>query len=487
MDEADETTVTSFAAPEQLLSQVNARSAAALVSAASDVALVIDGQGVVRDVAIANAELVFDGSREWVGRHWLETVTVESRPKVLAMLRDVAAGTASGWRQLNHPMADGADVPVLYAAVAVGSSTVAVGRDLRHVAGLQQRLVDAQQAMERDYLRLRQTEARYRLLFDTVTEAIVIVDAATLAIVEANPAAQRLFGDAAKRLLWRPLPDALDAGSRADAAALLAATRSTGRGDDIEVRLAGGGDPLMMSASLFKSETGALLLLRLVKPRAATGVERTKIEAALLRTVDSLPDAFVVTDPQGRVLVANRGFAELVQLPAGELLAGQPLERWVGRSAVDLNVLMGTLKQHGVVRLFPTTLRGAFGAPTQVEISAVAVPQGDPPCLGFVVRDVERRLAADASLRSRELPRSPGQLAELVGRMPLKDIVGETTDLIERMCIEAALQLTRDNRASAAEMLGLSRQSLYVKLRRYGLGELNNAEADGEAGVSGDD
>jgi DNA-binding protein Fis len=31
--------------------------------------------------------------------------------------------------------------------------------------------------------------------------------------------------------------------------------------------------------------------------------------------------------------------------------------------------------------------------------------------------------------------------------------------------------MTGDNRASAAEMLGLSRQSLYVKLRRYGLAE----------------
>ena len=43
---------------------------------------------------------------------------------------------------------------------------------------------------------------------------------------------------------------------------------------------------------------------------------------------------------------------------------------------------------------------------------------------------------------------------------------------IERLGIEAALELTGDNRASAAEMLGLSRQSLYVKLRRYGLGDL---------------
>jgi DNA-binding NtrC family response regulator len=39
------------------------------------------------------------------------------------------------------------------------------------------------------------------------------------------------------------------------------------------------------------------------------------------------------------------------------------------------------------------------------------------------------------------------------------------------MCIEAALKLTGDNRATAAEMLGLSRQSLYVKLRRFGLAD----------------
>jgi DNA-binding NtrC family response regulator len=68
------------------------------------------------------------------------------------------------------------------------------------------------------------------------------------------------------------------------------------------------------------------------------------------------------------------------------------------------------------------------------------------------------------------------QLTELVGRVPLKDIVGETTELIEQLCIQAALELTRDNRASAAEMLGLSRQSLYVKLRRYNLGDLPQDE-----------
>lgn len=72
-------------------------------------------------------------------------------------------------------------------------------------------------------------------------------------------------------------------------------------------------------------------------------------------------------------------------------------------------------------------------------------------------------------------------MTELVGRVSMKALVRETTDLIERLCIEAALRITNDNRASAAEMLGLSRQGFYAKMRRYGLGDLDGAEEADES------
>jgi transcriptional regulator PpsR len=108
-----------------------------------------------------------------------------------------------------------------------------------------------------------------------------------------------------------------------------------------------------------------------------------------------------------------------------------------------------------------------------VEISAVSIINSGMPCFGFAIRHIGRRPHPVAAiLPQRDLPRSVEQLTELVGRVPLKDLVRDATDVIERLCIEAALELTGDNRASAAEMLGLSRQSLYVKLRRYGMGDL---------------
>ncbi len=169
--------------------------------------------------------------------------------------------------------------------------------------------------------------------------------------------------------------------------------------------------------------------------------------------------------------MANAAFVELTQLAGEDAVRGQSLERWLGRPGVDLSVMLATLRQQGAVRLFATSLRGEHGVPAEVEISGVSVPDGDPPCLGFTVRHIGRRLGGELQA-GKTTPRSVEQLTQLVGRMPLKDLVRESTDLIEQLCIEAALELTQDNRASAAEMLGLSRQSLYVKLRRYGLGDL---------------
>ena len=90
---------------------------------------------------------------------------------------------------------------------------------------------------------------------------------------------------------------------------------------------------------------------------------------------------------------------------------------------------------------------------------------------GFVIRPIARRMR-ELPPGPQDMPRSVDQLTDMVGRMSLKDIVRESTDLIERLCIEAALSYTADNRASAAEILGLSRQSLYSKLRRHNIGNL---------------
>ena len=147
-------------------------------------------------------DFALEGCRKWVGRTWEDTVTSGSRAKVAALLPGAAAKSPRKWRHINHPSAVGADVPVLYSAIQVGSEgrVFAFGRDLRALAALQQRLVAAQQSMERDYLRLRQLKTRDRLLFQTGSKAALIVDSATMKVVEVNPAAAHVIGEPVKRM-----------------------------------------------------------------------------------------------------------------------------------------------------------------------------------------------------------------------------------------------------------------------------------------------
>jgi transcriptional regulator PpsR len=308
---------------------------------------------------------------------------------------------------------------------------------------------------------------------------LLILDAATEKPEDSNPAAQLLFGEALGKPNWS-LRDSLDQRSYTALSQVFSGLRASGRSAPVDVRIADSGAEMVVAVSLFRQEQSSHFLLRLV-PKAAQADSAGMANAKQILTdvMESAPDAFVVTDLSGHVLTANRAFLQLAQVSNEDLVRGESLERWLGRAGVDLSVLISNLRQRDVVRLFATRMRGDYGSTTDVEISAVAVTTGEKRCLGFTIRDVGLRLNNETK-PSKELPRSTGQMTELVGRVPLKDIVRETTDLIEQLCIEAALELTGDNRASAAEMLGLSRQSLYVKLRRFGMSDAS-AEADAES------
>ncbi|MEO1090577.1 MAG: transcriptional regulator PpsR [Pseudomonadota bacterium] len=463
------------------MGSLEAEVASSVVAAAGDIALVIDGEGVIRDLAFDTEEPAFEGCRGWLGRRWTETVTVESRPKLLALMQDAAAKAEPHWRQVNHPAAGGPDVPILYVAVDLGQKgrLVAIGRSLKAVASLQQRLVDAQQAMERDYARLRHAETRYRLLFQMSGEALLVIDAASNRIVDSNPTAERLHGSPASGLGGRPFPEGFDDDSTKVLRTLLANVRATGRSDEGRAIWSDGGGEVIVSAALFRLDSASLFLVRMAPTETGGGAPAlAPLKAKLLRILELGPDGFVLTSTDGRVLAANAAFLDLAQLTTEEQARGEPLDRWLGRRGVDVDVLVANLKERGTVRLFSTRLHGEFGSAIDVEVSAVSLIDGGPPCFGFAIRNVGRRLTPEA--RKVELPHSVEQLTELVGRVSLKDLVRETTDMIERLYIEAALEMTNDNRASAAEMLGLSRQSLYVKLRRYGLMEATTEDSAGE-------
>ena len=457
-----------FCDPETVVRTLAPHAAVSLLASVGDVALVLDSAGVIRDIAVPNAELDAQGVRDWVGQRWHDVVTSESQPKIIDMLAE--HGESTRWRQVNHILPSG-DVPIRYLVMKTGAdgSIIAIGREMRAAAALQQRLLQTQQSLERDYIKLRQAEARYRMLFDLGTEPILIVDAATRRIRESNPAALNLLGVTDGALADQSIGAIVAAEDRDSFIAHLGAASATDDLPSIAVRLAGEHGNAEISARLFRQGRAALLLVRIVA--AAPQPVLASHAAAVEDVIEHMPDAFVLTDADLTILVANAAFVELAGVASAERVIGAPLGTWLGRPGIDLDLILAQIRDHTAVRNVATILRGQNGAQEEIELSGVVAPQGDSQCYGFTIRNVARRLSSVAP-EERAAPRSVEQLTELVGRMSLKDIVRESTDLIERLCIEAALAYTSDNRASAAEILGVSRQSLYSKLHRHGLGNL---------------
>ena len=460
-----------FRAPENGLTGFSVDSLARLASGTGDISLILSPDGRILDASFAAGDPTGAGQGGWIGRNWADLVTAESQAKIGLMLDAAASDETPRWRQVNHPTNDG-DVPVRYLTVGSGNggNVVAIGQDLRATSALQQRLIQTQQSLERDYLKLRQAEARYRMLFDLDSEAVIIIDAETRRIREANPAATLLTQVKPGALVNRALSSLIRA---EDQETLFAHLGMAAASDDIEavaVRLITGKE-VDVSATAFRQDRTAFFLVRFLTTMTAQAEDAQPMRDLIER----LPDGFVLTDAKLAIVSVNAAFVDLTEEVSATRLKGASLGDYLGRAGIDVDLIVDQIREHGSVRNSTTILRGRNGAVEDVEVSAISAPTMGGDGFGFSIRSIGRR-ARDLPPQPKDLPRSVEQLTELVGRMSLKDIVRESTDLIERLCIEAALQYTSDNRASAAEILGVSRQSLNSKLHSHGLGNLVSEE-----------
>ncbi|MFK7916294.1 MAG: transcriptional regulator PpsR [Pseudomonadales bacterium] len=440
-----------------------------ILEATADMALLLDGDGTILDVQVTSPDLNESVVQSWRGKKWLDTVSVESRPKINDLL--APNENPDQWRQVNHPIGGSdIDLPVRYRTFKLGRSNhlLGLGRDLTPIARLQQQLISAQQAAEHDYWQLRQAESKYRLLFHSAKEAVLVVDAERGNIFEANRAALGL-------LKWDQTPDSrtlwsvFSGASEAEVRGLLNNASAQGQATAKGLLLKESSAQVSASAALLRQGNSAIHIVHLDTGDSELTLQKPA-SSRLAQYFDAMPDGFVITDPAGLIRYANPSFADLAQLANTEQALGAPLSNWVGRSGVDLSVIMSNLQKDIRVRNFQSQITGNHELQADVEISAATITQaGEADSIGFVIRDSGQPAAPLGS--DGATSRSVQELTELVGRVPLKELVRESADLIERLSIEAALQLTGNNRAAAADMLGLSRQSLYVKMRRYDIAE----------------
>ncbi|MGB5832070.1 MAG: transcriptional regulator PpsR [Thiohalocapsa sp.] len=381
-----------------------------LESREPDMTLVLDCAGIIQQ-AIAGDLVADEPVADWIGQPWVETVRQQERADIGRLFERARSGGIAGIGQVAQRFPSGLVLPLEYTTVrlAEGAGIIAVGKQLRAVAQLQSRLLDAQRVLEQDCWKLRAVETRYRMLVDSAQEAVITVEPDGLRISEINPPAVRLLGlspgdtRGARKVELSSLLAEADRKALRD---IVKRAQSNGLANGMLPQLKGKFGPWLLRASLIPATPGnSLLQLQIAAAASAIASSqaaktRTSNDEAQADFVERWPDGFVLIDADGVVLRTNAAFVEMTQEGCRSALLGQSVGRWLGRPGADLSVLLINVQRFGRLRLFPTLIRGSLGSEIEVELSAVGECDVGPQRIAVLVRDASRR-AADATLRNR--------------------------------------------------------------------------------------
>jgi len=441
-----------------------------IITTAADISLLITADGRVASVAVNPHHRSFGQIGHWVGRPVRDFLTPESFAKLDSRLATMGRpGARTVAIELNHIDESAWEFPVRYSMhrVAPDNSVLMLGRDLRQLAEMQQQLVMAQIALERDYETQREMDTRYRVLMEATRDAIVLVAMTNGRISDLNAAAALLLGGSRQDLIGAAIAQEFEGRRRGEFLESLTNIAAADAVSPVELQARRSQRRLRVLPVLFRAAGERLLMCRLEASdeTAPAGNETTE---NLQRLYHEGVDSVVFLDGDGLITSVNDAFLKLTDSSNLNAVRGRSLADFLARGLVDLRVILDNARRSRQLRLYATKVTTVFDGQISVEISATFLDDKPKSAFGLVIRDASRA----------ELLRRPGfstsedgmrSVMELVGSSTLKDIVGETTDVVEKMCIQTAVELTRNNRVAAAEMLGLSRQSLYVKLRKFGL------------------
>lgn len=320
-----------------------------------DVTLRLDLDGVIQDVSVSNT-LSNEDVSTWVGHRWVDTVSDDAGTKVRRMVEDAVSRNVSAFRQVTQRFPSGLELLIEYTTVRLGDGAglIAVGKSLQAVSELQSKLLSAQQEMEREYWKIRELESRYRLLFDNSSEAFVLIRAATMEVVEANPSARRELGLPPDRGQGaHGGPDFLEqvaASERDQFVAMLRRVSEIGKAPGILAHLGRNRDPWLVRASLTSSGRGMLYLLQLTPSGSflsGSPTARDLDSDPLGDFMSGIAAPFLVIDSGGRISFANRALSDLLGADSPDAILGKSVATCLANEA-DMRALLHEVG-HGAV------------------------------------------------------------------------------------------------------------------------------------------
>ncbi|NQW16444.1 MAG: PAS domain S-box protein [Chloroflexi bacterium] len=313
---------------EERKAQAGFRVRAAVVEATGDATIVAGTDGIITLANLASEEMFGISREKLVGTKITTLMPVEYRSDHIAGIK--RAGEVSPSHILdtlietNGLRADGTPFPIELRISRIAgdaaSSFVATIRDITDRKNLEATVRTRSEA-------LRESEARYRDLFDNAPDMYVSIDVTTGKITECNKSTLNALGYQNDELIGKRVfelnhPDSLVRGME-----VFRESQTTGEISDAELTLQrkdGSAIHVSLNVSATRNADGNVIgsqgTMRDITERKRAE-EELKIRLAALDTAD---DMVVITNPQGIVEYVNRAFTAQTGYTLAEMIGGTP-------------------------------------------------------------------------------------------------------------------------------------------------------------------
>ena len=444
-----------------------------VLATSSDIAVLLNSDTKISSILVNKAEKSYGNLDHWIGRKITDFLTTESIPKIKSAIDKLENGeTVLYGLELNHVDNAYWQFPIKYNIHRLGKDgqIILLGRDLQTISENQQRFVKAQIASEESIEEKRELEAHFKVLLTKTTDALAFINAKSGEIIFSNPAFQELFFNDDFKDEKTEMESFIAGNSERKGFMEKLSIAAHGSYDISEELETTSGEVIFSITPNVYRAAGRQIIICQFFPKTIRKQGEKELTENLLATFHNSSDAIIFTDIKGSIQYTNERFLDLTNTSHKNEVIAQNLSDFLGRGEIDLAIMLENVMKSGAVKIYSTHLKSSFGTKIDIEASVSRNNSDANGLIAFIVREVLSPSGREeASKVYSRLEHSQDEVAakELVGSATLKEIVTDTTDVIEKICIEAALGITNNNRAAAADLLGLSRQSLYVKLSKF--------------------